>query len=123
MTIRRIITASLAAVALSAGVAGTADAQAGTAPTPVRAPGATPLFKVVHNSAPMYVSGSMTGTIKFFLPLNTPLSITCWIGDFINGQDVHIRYLAGNSQYGSGWVWGVDVNTGHDPNPNIGYCS
>ena len=115
---RRAAAAVAASAALVGGLAGTANAQ-----TTWPCNNGDLCTITVVNSAPMYVSGSMTGTIKFYLPLHTGVAISCWIGDYINGRDVNVRYLVSNGAFGAGWVWGAHVDTGHDPNPNVGYCS
>ncbi|CCH35669.1 hypothetical protein ABZ816_13780 [Actinosynnema sp. NPDC047251] len=55
---------------------------------------------------------------KYTLPAGETFRITC----YGNGDGGSIWYTGHRPGWANGWVPGDALTTGHDPNPNIGYC-
>lgn len=60
------------------------------------------------------------GAYKYTIPRGAVVEIVC----YGYGDDNSVWYNGGREGgWASGWIPGDGLTTGHDPNPNIGYCS
>ena len=115
------IRAALAALAVSATIMSGAAAPAHAETTwPC---GHFELCTYTVRTAPLYRYNDARGTINYYLPRHTVVYIDCWIGGSGSNGEYIVMYSASANGYGAGWVKGADVDTGHDPNPNVGFCS